>query len=723
MPDALSIGLSALQAQQRAMEVTSHNIANMATPGYSRQDVDLTTNIPESVKPGQVGRGVRLVSVSRASDGPITEQLRQSATASGRLDLISQTLQTVQGMFNEPSDTGLSAAVNQVFNALQDLGNNPESTGVRSTAVNELASFAATLNSMGGQLGSMRDQLVGQLGLFTDKINGLTQQIAGLNNDIRRETSIGNNPNDLLDRREALVNELSSQVGVQVRVDQKTQVAYIQAGGRLLVDEQSALTLEVGSTQGRIGLIASDSGEALKVGGGKVGGLLELVEETIPEISDRLDGFVQTLVAEVNGIHSVGTNGNSRIGEHLGQTVITGPSYTANLDDPSLILGDDGVGIAEPYLPAFTDANGVSQPRNLTINLLGGATGVAAKYIVRYDPGAGPVPATRSLKDLVDAINTGSGGGFTVYGPQGVGSPITGLTASAVPVSGGLRLDLKAVTGSSIDFSRALDTVPSAEAWNAATWTAGSPSVALHGRYTSDVPFDPANPWTMQVLSGGTVGAASGAPTVRFSWYEDLGGGVGTLRTTDVTLDADAARKPVTIGAGVQATIGAGTLTTGDSLRMIVDGAPDQAGLLGALGINTLLSGHTARDVAVAAAVAADPGRLAVGQTRVAGDNTNVLALNGIRQARILDGGTKTTDDFIASLASGIGSQVDLSKRLGQNQDILAQALQNRRDAVSGVNVDEEVGALIKQQQAYTAAARIITSMQENIRTLMDLVH
>jgi flagellar hook-associated protein 1 FlgK len=106
----------------------------------------------------------------------------------------------------------------------------------------------------------------------------------------------------------------------------------------------------------------------------------------------------------------------------------------------------------------------------------------------------------------------------------------------------------------------------------------------------------------------------------------------------------------------------------------------------------------------------------------VAGDNSNVLALLGVRQARILGAGSQTADDFIASMASGLGSAVDLSKRLNENQDVLTQALQNRRDAVSGVSIDEEVGALIKQQQAYTAAARIITTMQDNIRTLMDLV-
>jgi len=325
------------------------------------------------------------------------------------------------------------------------------------------------------------------------------------------------------------------------------------------------------------------------------------------------------------------------------------------------------------------------------------------------------------MRDLVDAINNGSSGGFTIHGPQGVGLPITNISAVAIQVSGGLRLSVEAAAGHSLDFSRALDTKPTAELQNAATWTAGSPELTLRGRYTSNVAYDPANPWTMQVLSGGTIGAAVGAPQVRFTWYDGIEGSP-IVHTTDVTLDAAQAGKPITIGAGVQGFFSAGTLTVGDSLNMTVDGALDQAKLLGALGINTLLTGSSASLVAVSDAILADPGRLAVGQTRVSGDNSNVLAMLGVRQKRMLDENTNTGDDFIAGMTAGIGAQVDLSKRLGQNQDILAQALQNRRDSVSGVSIDEEVGALIKQQQAYTAAARIVTSMQENIRTLMDLL-
>ena len=112
----------------------------------------------------------------------------------------------------------------------------------------------------------------------------------------------------------------------------------------------------------------------------------------------------------------------------------------------------------------------------------------------------------------------------------------------------------------------------------------------------------------------------------------------------------------------------------------------------------------------------------ATGHADRSGSDAYNMALS-LRRATILDGGTSTTDDFVASLAANVGSQVDLARRLGENQTILKETLENRRDAVSGVNLDEEVGALIQQQQAYAAAARIITTIQENIRTLLELIN
>ena len=175
------------------------------------------------------------------------------------------------------------------------------------------------------------------------------------------------------------------------------------------------------------------------------------------------------------------------------------------------------------------------------------------------------------------------------------------------------------------------------------------------------------------------------------------------------------------IGDGTYVKFAGGTLTAGQSLDLMVDGDPDQARLLGALGINNLFQGADARTLAIADPIRIDPGRLGVGQTRVDGDNTNILALLALRQRAVMPGQV-SVDDYLTTMVADVGSQVDLTKRLTSNQDAVRGALDNRRDQVSGVSIDEEVGNLILQQQAYTAAARVITTAQENIRTLLDLL-
>ena len=716
MPDALLIGLSALQAQQRSMEVTSHNIANVATPGYSRQRSELSAPVPEDGNPGQRGRGVDVVAIRRLTDGLLTEQIRKSSTEEGRLGLTNQTLDALQAVFNEPGESSLSGAVNSVFSVFQQLSNNPESPGIRAAAVEEIKTLTEIVNGMGQRLEDLRNDLGSQLALEANTISGLSRQIASLNGEIRRQVATGSQPNDLLDRREGLLTELSGHIDLRVRIDPISQAALVESSGRLIVDGEKSVGMRVGSSQDRLALVFNDTLESVNATSGKAGALLTLHATTIPAVIERLDVLARTFAYEMNAVHAVGVNADAHIDRFLSQTVIASSQLDIDLDALTQIQGNDlGAGIAEPFLPRFTDADGVSQPRDLTINIRNDATGIATKYILRYEPGAGPSPAGRSLQNLIDAVNTGSGGGFSLYPPQ---AGIPGLTATAIPVDGGVRLELKAAAGLSLDFSRSLDTRPSAEAWNAG-WT--GPAVDLKGRYTGNLAYDPTNQWRMDVVTGGVVGDSAAPPVVSFTWFEDVAG-TPVARTTTATLGAGyGAGQAVAIGDGTYVKFAGGTLTAGQSLDLMVDGNPDEARLLGALGINNMFQGADARTLAIADPLRAHPGRLAVGQTRVDGDNSNILAILKLRQQAIMPGGV-SVDDYLTTMVADVGSQVDLSKRLTSNQDAVRGALDNRRDQVSGVSIDEEVGNLILQQQAYTAAARVITTAQENIRTLLDLL-
>jgi len=720
MPDSLLIGLSALQAHQRAMQVTSHNLANVATPGYSRQRAELSTPIPEDAQPGQVGRGVNATAVQRIYDNLLTDQLRRSGTEDGRLSQMGATLGAMESLFNEPGDAGITAAIAKVQAAFQSLANNPENHGMRAGAVSEIASFSDTLNSMADRLSTLRDDVADQLGGMADQINLLSQQISDLNSNVRRQVAVGNNPNDLLDARDRALAELGSLLNIRVKVDPRTQVAFVETNGRLMIDSDSFRRVEPGTSLDSLSLLFSDSGEALKVASGRVGALIDLHANVLPSTINQFDDIARTIAFSYNAIHATGLSPDRPQQTYLSQTIIANDQIIADLDAATQIAGNGKAGIPGVFLPGFTQADGSPRATTLSINVVDQASGIASKYLLQYDPGVSQPYTTRSLQNLVDAINTGSGGGFTLIGPDGSGVGITNLTASLVPVDGGVRLSLSAANGHSVDFSSAQDVRPSDHTRNALTWTAGSPTVDVSGRYTGTLAFASAQPWTLDVLAGGQVGSATG-PTVRVTWQEDVGGSP-VLRTTDVVLDQSYANgKPLIIGNGLSLKLGAGTMTAGDRVEFLVDGTGDQAHLLGALGINSLFQGTDARTLRVAAPLLADPSRLAVSQSRAVGDNSNILAILQLRNQKLFGGGSRSLDDAVSSMVAETGSRANLNTRLQNNQAVIQQTLESRRDAISGVNIDEEVGLLILQQQAYSAAARIITSAQENIRTLLGI--
>lgn len=814
MPDALLIGLSGLQSHQRAIEVTSHNIANATTPGYTRQRVDLAANTPEMNTLGQLGRGVTVEAIKRIANDLIIERLRQSQSEQSRLGTLEETLKAAEMIFNEPGETGLSSAINNLFASFEDLSNNPESTALRTSVVAQMETFTATLNDVGSRLQKLRDDLRGGLESEVAEVNRLTVQIADLNQQIRELSLTDHNPNDLLDRRDQLISQLSGHLDLRVRHMPDDGSVMIDAGGILLVGRDYAEQLSIGSQpDGELTLLLSNK-TGMSATGGSIGALLDLHERIIPGLIDDMDTVTATLALELNARQSTGTNHAFFAGAFTSQYSVDSALTAVDLDSPEQVRGPAGApGLSEAFLPSFTDANGNAVTRNLTINVYDPVTATAQKYTLRYDPTT--AGGTRSLDDLVSAINTGrstAAGGFTLYPSDAGGIP--GVTARKVPIDGGYRLELSASGGKSIDFSAALDVVPTSGAWTsgattvtgtdatlagkrvtftvvgntlhastrsaigtveaygsplalggaagvigslaltltpgatnyhdgesfsidfdvtgspvggsatqAQEWTQGDASMKITGRYTGAVTFAPDQQWSMRVITGGTIGSSTSAPLVEFSYFSGPADAPVQQTIQRVLDDTLPAGSPVTIADGVYAVFGAGTLSTpGNQVRFTVDAEPDQARLLPALGINTLFHGDSAANLQVAAAVRQDANRLGVASSRAEGDNSNLRGMSEVRQSKAFGGGSLGIDDFYHTTLTGLGVRVADTKRLLENQQALGTALENQRQQTSGVSIDEEVANLILMQQAYTAAARIITTARENITTLLDLV-
>lgn len=846
VPDSLLIGLSALLAHRRAMEVTSHNLANAATEGYTRQRAEYLPPSPEEVRPGPVGRGVDVATIRRVADALIDERLRASASEVHRLKALRDSLRTVELVFNEPGESGLSAVTDRLFHVLHDLSHNPESAALRSAAVQELETWTSTVNDLALRLQNLTKDLSDGIADQVHAVNELSEQIARLNQQIRRQRLLGDQPNDLIDNRARLIEQLSQYLQLNLRHDPRDGGVLIDAGGVMIVGSDTANPLRTAKdSQGRT-IIVAPNGGVLVPRGGSLAALSELAGETVPGMLAELDRLALTFAKRLNALHATGTSQAMRATGFEAEFIVPTAHLHTDLDAPALLRRSGQLAGFSPLLaPSFTDASGLPAARNWTINILDTVTGEARKYTLRYDPNTGD--GARSLANLVQAINTGQSGGFSVYPPDAVGIP--GLRAKAVAVDGGWQLQLAVDGNRSIDFSPALDLQPHRSQWGgpqvqvntvtpippsvprrlqfevepvapgssqlqlrittrnasdgastthgviplttlpitvpvpgiggtgqlsvtlaAGAYRAGDRFVvelnaagqvlqkgttipgayvqnterpaadagfSIRGRYSGGLSLAPsgqAQPpfttWAMEVLSAGTVGAKQSddpsdpqPPVVQFTYWTGSPQ-APVQRTQSVVLDDRyPPGAPVPIADGVYAVFEAGTLsvtTPGNATRFTVDAEPDQAGLLTAFGINGLLSGSDAASLRVAERLRRDPTQLNTALTRVEGDNANILRLIAARGEKLF-GGAFTYDDTYNAILSDIGVRIRQADRLSDNQATIRAALENQRQQISGVNIDEEVGMLILQQQAYSAAARVIAFARENIQTLLDI--
>lgn len=813
MSTSLDIALSGLNAHQQAMTVTSHNIANAATPGYSRQVMDLTTPPSQRTPIGQIGRGVVVDDIRRVSNRLLNERLRGSEVDLARFDQLDKLLADVELAFAEPGESGVSAAFDRLFAAVEDLAGNPEQGALRSGFLQQVEAFAGVLNDLDQRLDTQRADLLAATRAAVGEANDTLRQLSELNNEIRSASLSGRSPNDLLDKRDTLLRELSKQMDADVSYFNQGTSIQLDVNGTVLIAANTALQMTTKTaSDGAIQVVVDPGGQEVPIRSGSIGALLEMSGDYLPEIQDRLDRIGAGVIREFNALHATGAGPAAGGGAFLSDRRIETQAADVDLDHIDQIKSPgEQVGIAELMLPTFTDADGASVPRNLTINVYDPVAGTAEKAIVRYQPGAGVSPASRSLTDLVAAINSGRGGGFSVEPPRAGGVP--GVDARLLAVDGGFRLQLTADPGKRIDFSRSLDTQPAATAWTgdaismSATavagladervvgrvttggsqlelvtyddqglatvlgtadltvagtqtvagvdvtptvpgtyrdgeqfaldldrfgtgsasvdreWIDGDAGFTLAGRYTGDHSYDPAQPWRMRVVQAGTVGDRDAPPIVEFTYFTGPDDARVEQRLSLALDDRYPPGSQVPVGEGVYAVFDAGDLTAGGSgVDLMVDGQPDQAGLLPALGINSLFDGDDLASMRVDEVVARNPERLSLGHTRAAGDNHALLGLGAVRDRALFGDGEQTIDEFYQATVSDVAVRVASNRTLLDNQESIKLSLENRRDEVSGVSIDQEVGRLIMQQQAYTASARVVTIQREVIQTLMDLL-
>lgn len=316
-------------AQQSALHTTGNNISNANTPGYTRQRVNfqstesypsLGLNRPQL--PGQMGTGVESGSIQRIRESFLDTQYRSESNKLGYWDSRANSLEKMEEIMNEPSDSGLASTLDQFWRSLQDLAVDPTSAGARSVVRERGIAVADTFQYLSKSLTSVQSDLKSELTISVKEINSIANQLNNINKQISSIEPNGYLPNDLYDERDVLLDKLSSYANINV--------SYDKSGGNALAIAEGAVTVE----------LVDDSGKSL---GTLVNGVNQKVNEMSVEYN-KTNSLVESVSIGSNELAVLDFNSSGKISGLIdsygytytsnGKTVEKGlyPEMLANLD-------------------------------------------------------------------------------------------------------------------------------------------------------------------------------------------------------------------------------------------------------------------------------------------------------------------------------------------------------------------------------------------------------
>ena len=652
---------SALLVFQRALDTTSHNIANVYTEGYTRQKVNLnalgSTNPTDSAAPGG---GVEIARIDRAFDQVLTDSVRYDSATYGRTETFAQLTEDIDRLFAS-SDSGLAAQIQNYFSAIQDVSNDPASIASRQALLGETDMLTARFRELDNRLDEISAISNSRLMQVVGEINSFGQQIAEIN--LKIQDSGSNIPLDLLDARDHLVDQLSERVSVNTVQAQDGTISVFAGDGQALV---------IGSNAERLGVVQSDyQGNGFRVvlgdasvdvteqmSGGVIGGVLDFQKEVQRPAQNEIGRLAAVLAENFNELHREGYDLNGNTGNDFFN--FSGPNVVGNTNNSGTAV------VTASFITTVGDAydiNGSGGVDSSDIDQLRGNWQASDYELV--DNGA-----TWSLTRLSDntsvALTTNANG--TVTAADGFV----------------LNIDLDATVGVQADGDRFLI--------RPFQNTAADISVTI----TDPREFAAAN---------------STDPAYELEYL-----GVDNWRVTRLSdghsIDInDGATDTVTVTDGFDIDV-TGITNMGDKFEIhpfdsssseLTTTVTDKANVIRRNVLNMDDFNTETNPVEV---------RL--------GNNENALALANLQTDKLIGSGTATMNDAYNQLVSTVGIKTSQAKLSMQAQGIMLDQSKQARDSVSGVNLDEEAADLIRYQQAYQAAAKVMAAADQMFKSLMN---
>ena len=319
---AMEVGRNALNIFRVATEVTSENIANVNTPGYSRQRVIFESSAPFSSTGFPLETGVHIASIERYYDGLLQQQLVNAQTTQGYDTTKSSVLQQIEPSFNEITNDGIGTAVANYFSAWQDLSLNPSGSSERQVVMTRAQILTDNFHSVSKALNDSISVQNASLVPLTDSINNTLNNIAKLNGQIKVTEEVSGNDNEIRDQRDQLVRDLSQKIGITFteNADGTTDIKYAD-GGAALVTGTSAGVFSLDKTNPNSFVI-----QLTPVGGllsaitpltGQLGATVSLRDTIIPDYLTQVDTLAKSVADTVNSLHSTGFSPTGGTGQNF----------------------------------------------------------------------------------------------------------------------------------------------------------------------------------------------------------------------------------------------------------------------------------------------------------------------------------------------------------------------------------------------------------------------
>ena len=652
------IGISGLNAAQRALDMIGNNIANAATEGYHRQRIELAPAYSAVNGAVMIGGGVEITGSTRVIDNFLEEEILKQQSVLGQISQEFVSLRSIENAFGEFSteDGGLNAAIETFFNSLQDLAIHPTEAVWQNQTVMDAESLAAQFRSLSETLTEMEDRVKLEVENAVESVNTIAGQIAELNEKIKNIEAVGGNVHNLSDQRDHCISELSKLVGVQTLAG-KFGVVNVTVGPMSLVIKGSVSELEVGyDINNELAIASEGSTNYLSdVQGGTIGGLLSLKNDIVADIHTDLDNLAATIIKQINQYHvqGVGSEGSFN-------TLTSWINTSEALSDFSDIT--DGT---------------------LNIRVTNTSTGVITRESIAIDA------ANDSLSDIATDI-----------------SLINGLTAL---VNSSNQLTITTDASHEFDFLPGVLSSPTTTDFGLGS----PPAITVSGIYTGATN----QTYTFTVKGDGSVGNGTLQLEVEDGNSQvvatlDIGSGYAAGDLIEV---CDGIK--ISVGMGdLDETI------ENDSFTVQALASSDTSSLLASVGLNTFFSGSKAGNIYVNPKITANSGFIATAMGPEMTDNLNVKQMAEVKDQTIAGLSSLTCGDFYRRMSTGIGQMVSLKKISQDSVEAMMLTLQNQQSERSGVDINDEAARLMIYEQMFQAMARYITAINTSMSTIMELL-